>query len=282
MRFHFILLIAIVAIVNAASLDDINLSNYPIVTAVSAHETKWSKFLKPLRKLIDKIFHRKVSDAQRLEAAAEYPWSLINTPSYANWTSDGWKAHLHANLYKIDVELPQKKIDHLLEKILLRATLKKPKFWDKNSEWIGPEEADKGRDFVRNIATYSLDNAIINAKISEMNCTLQLPAMTNSEGSVDAWLTLNPRDCDIYPPSDVVQVNSMTMVPANVQGPPDTSNHRFKKADTFLVPANGLTIVSDIDDVLRVAEVWNPKQAILDLVTRPFQPWLDMPDIYQR
>lgn len=288
MRFRYIILFVLsIAIANAASLDGIDLNHYPVVTAVPAHETKWAKWLKPLRKIIDRIFHRKVTKAEGRKAAAELPWSLINIPSYANWTSTGWNVHVHANLYKrqSENELSSKKIDRLLEKILLRATIKKPKFWSQNAEWLKPEEAAKGRDFIRNIATYSLRDGIINATIPDADCNLQLPVTTNSEGSVTTWLTLDP-SCGIDPPSDIIPSSvtpkDLKLVPINVAGAQDESNSPFDTTQMFLVPPYGLTIVSDVDDVLRVAEVWNPKQAILDMVTRPYEPWLNMSDMYWR
>lgn len=50
--------------------------------------------------------------------------------------------------------------------------------------------------------------------------------------------------------------------------------------ETLVVPPIGLTIISDIDDILRVSEIWDPKQAFLDLFTRPYQPWLDLPSVF--
>ena len=47
-----------------------------------------------------------------------------------------------------------------------------------------------------------------------------------------------------------------------------------------LIPSNGLTIVSDVDDILKVSEIWNFKQALLKIFTQPFEPWLDMPTVY--
>jgi len=52
-----------------------------------------------------------------------------------------------------------------------------------------------------------------------------------------------------------------------------------EKWAVYLVPPVGLTISSDIDDVLRVAEVWNWKQAMLWLVARPYKAYKGMPEI---
>jgi hypothetical protein len=51
--------------------------------------------------------------------------------------------------------------------------------------------------------------------------------------------------------------------------------------ETHYFPSQGLTIISDVDDILRGAEIWNPKQMIFNTFVRPFQPWLDMNRIYR-
>lgn len=55
----------------------------------------------------------------------------------------------------------------------------------------------------------------------------------------------------------------------------DTGN-----ATAYLVPPNGLTIISDIDDILRVTKIYEPKEGLLNSFARAFTPWMDMPDIY--
>ncbi|GAB7356996.1 hypothetical protein MBLNU459_g7827t2 [Dothideomycetes sp. NU459] len=286
MRAQFILLLVVgLAVASAASLDAFEWNSHHITIPVPAHETSLSKLLKPFRKLLDKIFHRGVPGPKEQKVVAELPWSLVNFPSYANWTSSGWNIHVHGNLYKrrgLD-KFPEKSIDSLLDKILLRATVKKQNFWNKNAEWLTPEEVDRGRDFVREIATYNIRDAVINATLLDGDCTSHLPYTTNSEGSVAAWIASDPSCYDRLPrgnESSTVANTSLTLNPVRVPGEQDPSNLGLNTAQTFFVPPQGLSIVSDIDDVLRVAEVWNPKQAILNLLTRPFQPWLNMSDVY--
>ena len=51
-------------------------------------------------------------------------------------------------------------------------------------------------------------------------------------------------------------------------------------ATAYLVPNAGLTVVSDIDDILRVTKIYEPKEGLLNTFARPFTPWRNMPDIY--
>lgn len=55
----------------------------------------------------------------------------------------------------------------------------------------------------------------------------------------------------------------------------DTGN-----ATAYLVPPKGITVISDIDDILRVTKIWDPEQGLLNSFARPFEPWLNMPEIY--
>lgn len=51
-------------------------------------------------------------------------------------------------------------------------------------------------------------------------------------------------------------------------------------ATGYLVPDEGITIVSDVDDILRVTEIYNPQEALLNTFVRDFEPWMNMPDVY--
>jgi hypothetical protein len=51
-------------------------------------------------------------------------------------------------------------------------------------------------------------------------------------------------------------------------------------ATAYLAPSKGITIVSDIDDILRVTKIYEPKQGLLNTFAKPFTPWMNMPDIY--
>src|SRR5689334_16216678 len=51
-------------------------------------------------------------------------------------------------------------------------------------------------------------------------------------------------------------------------------------ATAYLVPPEGITILSDIDDILRVTKIYKPKEGLLNSFARPFVPWENMPEIY--
>jgi hypothetical protein len=51
-------------------------------------------------------------------------------------------------------------------------------------------------------------------------------------------------------------------------------------ATSYLIPTTGLTIVSDIDDILRITKIYEPAEGLMNSFARPFVPWMNMPDIY--
>ncbi|KAI1492431.1 hypothetical protein F5X96DRAFT_626967 [Biscogniauxia mediterranea] len=51
-------------------------------------------------------------------------------------------------------------------------------------------------------------------------------------------------------------------------------------ATAYLVPPTGFTIISDIDDILRITKIYEPKEGLLNSFARAFRPWENMPEIY--
>jgi hypothetical protein len=99
--------------------------------------------------------------------------------------------------------------------------------------------------------------------------SISLPYLTTPEGDFD----------------DFVQIQSNGLKPGNATQEIQKLNVYAKgatlgNATAYLVPPQGFTIISDIDDILRVTKIYLPKQGILNTFARPFTPWLNMPDIY--
>jgi hypothetical protein len=59
-----------------------------------------------------------------------------------------------------------------------------------------------------------------------------------------------------------------------------TTGTNTGNATSYLVPETGLTIISDIDDILRITKIYQPKEGLLNSFARAFVPWMNMPDIY--
>ena len=95
------------------------------------------------------------------------------------------------------------------------------------------------------------------------------PHPTTSEGDFDDFVHLKQQGlADGNSTSDIQRLNVYTA--GDIHG----------NATSYLVPDTGITVVSDIDDILRVTKIYQPKEGLLNSFARPFTPWMNMPDIY--
>jgi hypothetical protein len=107
--------------------------------------------------------------------------------------------------------------------------------------------------------------------------------VTPSGGSQDVTLPYNTTvqgDFDVFVP---IKSNGLTA--GNVTQQIQKLNVYAKgatlgNATAYLVPSSGYTVISDIDDILRITKIYLPKEGLLNSFARPYVPWLNMPDIY--
>lgn len=99
--------------------------------------------------------------------------------------------------------------------------------------------------------------------------TLTLPYNTTAEGDFDVFLPIQQNGLTAGNATDVIQKLNVYAAGS------DLGN-----ATAYLVPPTGFTIISDIDDILRVTKIYQPKEGLLNSFARPFTQWMNMPDIY--
>ena len=98
---------------------------------------------------------------------------------------------------------------------------------------------------------------------------IKFPTETTAEGDFDGFVPINGSGLDDGNSTDHIQrLNVYTQ--GDING----------NATAYLVPPDGLTVISDIDDILRVTKIYQPKEGLLNSFARPFTPWMNMPDIY--
>lgn len=98
---------------------------------------------------------------------------------------------------------------------------------------------------------------------------IKFPYNTTAEGDFDSFIQIQNEGLkDGNSTSDVQRLNVYT------EGT-DTGN-----ATAYLVPTSGITVISDIDDILRITKIYQPKEGLLNSFARPFVQWMNMPDIY--
>jgi Uncharacterized conserved protein (DUF2183) len=105
---------------------------------------------------------------------------------------------------------------------------------------------------------------------------LTYPNPTTAEGDFDAFLTLQnttgPSGGYLTPGNMTTSIQALNVYIPNINS---------GNASAYLVPTTGITIISDIDDILRVTKIYQPKEGLLNSFARPFAPWMNMPELYQ-
>lgn len=98
---------------------------------------------------------------------------------------------------------------------------------------------------------------------------VKFPTPTTEEGDFDGFVQIN--DDGLAAGNSTSEIQRM-----NVYTEGDINGN----ATAYLVPPTGLTVISDIDDILRVTKIYQPKEGLLNSFARPFTQWMNMPDIY--
>ena len=98
---------------------------------------------------------------------------------------------------------------------------------------------------------------------------IEYPIPTDTEGDYDGFVQINDTGLDAgNSTSEIQRLNIYTE--GDVNG----------NATGYLIPPTGLGIISDIDDILRITQIYEPSQGLLNSFAKPFTPWMNMPDIY--
>ncbi|KAI0512904.1 hypothetical protein F5B22DRAFT_648255 [Xylaria bambusicola] len=209
------------------------------------------------------------------------PTQVLNVPGYANWTDDGWNVRIHGNVYK-QPNISQEKLDDLANIFLIGVDIDElPEDQQRNARNLTASIFVVQQDNVSVTVNFQNDvevhpdesGGVINAKGGAQ--TIDLPYNTTFEGDFDAWLTL--RNTTGSGGGHLIAGNATDRIQAlNVY----TNGTDSGNATAYLVPPTGFTIVSDIDDILRVTKIYDPKEGLLNSFARPFTPWENMPEIY--
>lgn len=99
--------------------------------------------------------------------------------------------------------------------------------------------------------------------------SIDFPNPTTTQGDFDGFVQIN--DNGLAAGNTTSAIQRLNVYTTGT----DTGN-----ATAYLVPNRGLSIISDIDDILRVTKIYQPKEGLLNSFARPFTPWMNMPDIY--
>ncbi|EXJ94746.1 hypothetical protein A1O1_03143 [Capronia coronata CBS 617.96] len=212
---------------------------------------------------------------------AASPTQVLNIPGYGNWTDDGWNLRIHGNVFK-QPNISNDTVDRLANFFLI----------DTSVADLPSSQQDQARNLTREI--YVVQQARQNVTMvilpgPEFGSSGQPGGgggVTPAGGEQVVTLpdpTTPEGDFDVFIPIDN---NSFALTPGVGEIPPQRLNVYAQGTDTgnatsYLVSGEGLTIISDIDDILRVTKIYQPKEGLLNSFARPFTPWMNMPDIYR-
>ncbi|KAK4453848.1 hypothetical protein QBC34DRAFT_195100 [Podospora aff. communis PSN243] len=209
------------------------------------------------------------------------PTQVLNLPAYGNYTEDGWNVFVHGNVYKVP-DISEDKLNDLADGFLI----------DTDMDDLSPAQQAQARNLTASI--FVVQQAEVNVTIdfvvsanggvgSEKGTveaagggqSIPVPEKTTDQGDFAGWLklenTTGSAGGHLLRGNETIKIQTLEM---HAQGT-DSGN-----ATAYLVPPRGVTIISDIDDILRVTKIWDPKEGVLNSFVRPFAPWMNMPEIY--
>jgi len=195
---------------------------------------------------------------------AAVPTNVLNLPPYANWTNSGWNVRFHGNVYK----QPNTSVTDLnrLGSVFVNGSV---------TDYNATQQ-----DMIRNLTAGIFVVQQGNVAVAPFHLD---PAMGTTGGTQDVTLAYNTTaegDYDVFTPimsNGLLAGNATSLIQhlnVHVAGAP------LGNATAYLVPPTGITIISDIDDILRVTKIYQPKLGLLNSFANPFVQWQDMPSIY--
>ena len=184
----------------------------------------------------------------------------------------------HGNVFK-QPNISQSKLDSLANVFLVGTSI----------DQLTPDEATQARNLTAEIfviqqsnqnVTFNLKPAPTAGASGEQggggaetpsggSQVVKFPTPTTSEGDYDGFVQIENGGLKDGNKTSVAQR-------LNVY----TNGTNTGNATAYLVPTDGLTFVSDIDDILRVTRIYLPKEGLLNSFARPFVQWKNMPEIY--
>lgn len=205
---------------------------------------------------------------------------MLNIPPYGNWTDQGWNIRFHGNVYK-QPNTSTEKLNDMANVFLIGTDI----------EDLPASQQDQARNLTAEIFVVQQGNETVQLSLepapsaggdgepggggavtpSGGNQTLVLPYPTTGEGDFDAFVPISNTTGGLTAGNATQEIQRLNVY---------ANSSELGNATAYLVPPTGLTVISDIDDILRVTKIYQPKEGLLNSFARPFTQWENMPDIY--
>ncbi|KAG9239140.1 hypothetical protein BJ875DRAFT_366295 [Amylocarpus encephaloides] len=214
---------------------------------------------------------------------AATPTQVLNIPSYANWTEQGWNLRFRGNVYK-QPSISTEKLNDLANIFLIGTDI----------ESLPVDQQNQARNLTSAIFVIQQDDETVTMNIEPASSqgndgtgsgsnaitpgggsqNITLVGTTTEQGDFDQFLPL----ANVSGPGGYLQQGNSTLRPQRLNVYANGTN--TGNATSYLVPEKGITIISDIDDILRVTRIYQPADGLLNSFAKAFTPWMNMPEIY--
>ncbi|KAJ7623267.1 hypothetical protein FB45DRAFT_100241 [Roridomyces roridus] len=202
------------------------------------------------------------------DALAAAPTQVLNLPPYANWTGQGWSVLLHGNVFK-QPNISQSQLDDLTNGFLINTSVSQ----------LPASQAAQARNLTAEIYVVQQSDLNVTMTIVPLSADGKAEGTgqnltvgpTSAEGDFNQVVPIPDPDGHLQLGNETDGIQSMSLHSLGT----DTGN-----ATAYLVPPEGFTVISDIDDILRVTKIYEPAEGLLNSFARPFTPWMNMPEIY--
>jgi hypothetical protein len=209
---------------------------------------------------------------------AALPTNVLNIPPYGNWTDQGWNVRFHGNVYK-QPNTSTEKLNDLANIFLIGTDINK----------LPADQQAQARNLTAEIFVVQQGNETVSLKLEPAPSAgssgeaggggaveapggtqnLTLPYPTTSEGDFDVFLPI--LQGSLLAGNATAEIQRLNVY---------ATGSDLGNATAYLVPPTGFTVISDIDDILRVTKIYEPKEGLLNSFAKAFVQWENMPDIY--
>ncbi|KAH8597845.1 hypothetical protein B0O99DRAFT_539902 [Bisporella sp. PMI_857] len=211
------------------------------------------------------------------------PTQVLNIPGYANWTEQGWNLRYRGNVYK-QPNISESQLNDLANVFLVGTDI----------ESLPASQQVQARNMTASIfvvqqedqnVTFHIEPADTQGTDRESGGSGAITPGGGSQNTTLPYLTTDQGDYDWFVPLQNVSGPGGYLLPGNGTNSLQRVNVYANGTDSgnatsYLVPELGLTIISDIDDILRITKIYQPAEGLLNSFARPFTPWMNMPAIY--
>ncbi|KAB5592351.1 hypothetical protein CTheo_4175 [Ceratobasidium theobromae] len=192
---------------------------------------------------------------------AQLPVQVMNIPGYGNRTQNSWFVRIHGNVYKNPPATP--------EQLDAAAHVFVP---DLNESNFTDENRAMARNFTEQILALPVQNYSLQFTSrynGQPGPNITFPYPTDDRGEFDQFVPFTA-------PGSIPNGNEMNTVHGVELFTPGIPSGN---GSVYLVPSQGITLIADIDDTLRVTKIYQPEEGLANSFARPYVPWMNMPAV---